>query len=92
MDKIRASTCLPVYKLLKNPCFNSVLTLVCKLQTSIYVAMTKEFTTIFLMNLPFPLTCFGKKTIPWWMHKFMVANTMSKELTLYASTFKSYDG
>ena len=32
-----------------------------------------------------------KKTIPWWMHKFMV-NTMSKNSTPYVIVSESYDG
>ena len=66
-----------------------------KLQTFNYVAVTKEFTDDrFSVNLPSfsnKGACLGKKTIPWWMHKFMV-NTMSQESIPYIVVSVSYDG
>jgi len=52
MDKFWTSTCLLVHKEFNNPCFISMLKLVWKLQTLVYVVVKKEFTTI---NLPFLL-------------------------------------
>jgi len=80
MNKSWASTCLPVHKEFKY----SVLRLVCKLRTFVCVALTEEFMTIFFNKFAFFLDFINtlwNKTIPWWMHKFM----MSKESTLYAS-------
>ena len=79
----------------KNICFISIHERISKLQTFVYVAVTKEFTDDrFSVNFPsFSNTeaCPGGETIPWWMHKFMT-NTMSEDSIPYAIVSVSYDG
>ena len=81
MDKSWESSCSPVHREYKNISFISITKRISKLQTFVYVVVTKEFTDdSFSVNLPsFSNTeaCRGQITIPWWMHKFM-ANTISE--------------
>ena len=69
--------------------------MISKLQTFVYVAVTKEFTdNRFSVNVPFfssTEACLGQNYIPWWMYKFM-ANTMSKDPIPYVIVSVSYDG
>ena len=95
MDKSWTSSCSPVHRYYKNLCFISIHERISKLQKFVYVAVMKEFTDDrFSVNLPsFSNTeaCLGKKTIPWWMHKFM-ANTMSHDSISYIIVSVRYDG
>ena len=53
MDTSWASSCSPVHREYKNLCFISIHKKIPKLQTLVYVAMTKEFTDDrFSVNLP----------------------------------------
>ena len=94
MDKSWASSCSPVHREYKNLCFISIHEKFPKLQTFVYVTVTKEFTDDrFSVNLPSfsnKEACLGK-TIPWWMHKFM-ANTMSQDSVPYVVVSVRYDG
>ena len=95
MDKSWASSCSPVYREYKNLCCISIHEKIPKLQTFVYVAVTKEFTHDRLsVNVPSfsnKEACLGEKTIPWWMHRFM-ANTMSQNSIPYVIVLVSYDG
>ena len=65
MDKSWASSCSPVHREYKCLCFISIHEMITKLQTFVYVAVTKEFTDDrFSVSLPsFSNTeaCLGKK-------------------------------
>ena len=53
MDKSWVSSCSPVHREYKNLCFIAIHETIPKLQTFVYVAMTKEFTDDhFSVNLP----------------------------------------
>ena len=53
MDKSWASSCSPVHMQYKNVCFISIHKKIPKLQTFVYVVVTKEFTNdCFSVNLP----------------------------------------
>ena len=95
MDKFWASSCSPVHREYKTLCFISIHEKIPKLQMFAYVAVRKEFTdNRFSVNLPSfsnKEACLGKKTVPWWMHKFM-ANTMSQDSIPYIVVSVSYDG
>ena len=95
VDKSWVSLCSPVHREYINLCFISIHERISKLQTLVYVALTKEFTDDHIFSeCAFLLehrSMAGTKPIPWWMRKFM-ANTMSEESIPYAIVSVSYDG
>ena len=95
MDKSWTSSFSLVHREYKDLCFNSIHKTIPKLQTFVYIAVMKEFTddrySVNLNSFSKTEACLGKKTIPWWMHKFM-ANTMSQDSIPYVVVSVRYDG
>ena len=93
-DKSWESSCSPVHREYKSLCFISIHKKIPKLQTFVYVAVTKEFTDqSFFSEFAFLLEqrSMPGKTIPWYMHKLM-ANTMSQDSIPYVVVSVSYNG